>query len=72
MEGVYQKILNVIVHKVKNESVSFAHFSFIRLSVEYTKILLSKDLESFDIIENMIPDIDDYSTVFTFFADNNK
>jgi hypothetical protein len=72
MEEVYQKIVNVIVHKVKNESVSFAHFSFIRLAVEYTKILLSKEFESYDIIENLIPDIDDYSAVFTYFANKSK
>lgn len=48
MESVFTSIINVIVKKSRKESVSFAHFSFIRLSVEYTKIMLLKDMESND------------------------
>ena len=72
MEEVFQKIINVLVHRTKNESVSFAHFSFIRLSVDYTKIFLQKDMESYEWLENLIPDIDDYCTVFSYFSTKSK
>ena len=68
VEDTYKKIIDVIVNKAKKKSVSFAHFSFIRLSIEYTKMLLQDDMEGYDCLDPLIPDLDEYAIVFEYFT----
>ena len=68
MEDTFQSILNVIVRKSNQESITFAHFSFLRYTMEYLKFFLNLEMEGSDWIENLIPEIDDYATIFNFFS----
>lgn len=67
VEATYKDIINVIVHKEKTKTISFSHFSFIRISMEYTKMILQNDLEGYDCIDPLIPDLEEWVTVFEYF-----
>ena len=71
MEDTYQSILNVIVRKSERDSITFAHFSFLRFTMEYIKFFLEVEMESTDCIDHIIPDIDDYSEIFKYFSSKN-
>ncbi|CAI2364300.1 unnamed protein product [Moneuplotes crassus] len=71
VESVYKTIIEVIVQGKKGKSVFFSHFSFIRIAMECTKILLQDIEEGYDSLDPIIPEIDDYEKVFEYFTKNS-
>ena len=64
MREVYNKIKRVVIEKSVDENVSFAHFSFIRLFVEFIKYQTKDEIGTIDLFDDLIPDIEEYENIF--------
>ena len=64
VKKVYDQIKRVIINKAVDEDVTFAHFSFIRLFVEFIKFQVRNEIGGLSLLDNLIPDIEEYEKIF--------